>query len=212
MQTGKWNHDKNNHLSTPSIPFCTFRKWDMLSKFFFLIVCFWSAPVRTDVCTADFKITLSPPPPGEVWLCHSRSLQTSAASIRALLTLPPSFGCSSEPFVKRCFYTWVSTSINSNTITLSPSLLSCPVSLAFCSFFFGKLILLMWSECHEVSPSRLDFLAWPSRFFFLYPISSCQPRLSTIQDACPCSICLCLSYSVNPAFFPRFHQFRTLWY
>lgn len=104
---------------------------------------------------------------------------------------------------KRCFYTWVSKA--------SITILSLSLFLSLSVFLFlSKLILLMWCECHEVSLLCLNFLSWLNFFFNL--ISSVQSWLSTIQSACPCSICLCLSYLVNPAFIPRFHQFRSLWH
>lgn len=164
---------KNNHLSALSISLCKFCKRNILTKLLPLLncrrlsltVCCWSLLVRTDVCTADFGITLvtfSPrEKPGIVILNLSRPLlhryEPFWLSTLALLQ--------QWAIWKSCFYTWVSTSINSNIIT--PSLFSCPIILyALLSVFFGNLILRMWCECHEFSP--LGFLAWPSSFSVSY--------------------------------------------
>lgn len=151
-------------------------------------------------------------PSGEAWLCHAQSLQTSAASIGALLAFP-SLGCSSEPFGKDVSTLGFLSSINRNIITsllvyfLLPYLSICP-ALCFlvnwycwCDVKVMNFLLRLWGFLSDLA------------VFFLCPISSCQPWLSTIQYACPrLPICLCLSYSFNPAFFLHSHQFWTLWY
>lgn len=152
-------------------------------------------------------------PLGEAWLCHSRSLQNSAASIWTLLAAFPSLGCSGEAFGKDVsILGFLPVSIATLLLLLRLPFLASSLHMPCFQFFFCKLILLMWCECHEFSPLPLGFLAWPSSFF-LCPISSCQPWLSTIEDACPhLPICLCLSYSINPAFSLPSHQFWTFWY
>lgn len=139
-----------------------------LLSFSLFNLCYWSVLVRTHVCRDDFGtalVTFSPS--GKAWLCHSQSLQTSAASIRALLAFSPSLGCSAEPFGKDVSILGLlpaSIVILSLRLLLLRSFLALSLSMP-CFLLFGKLILLMWWECHEFSTLPLGFLAWPSTFF-----------------------------------------------
>lgn len=148
--------------------------------------------------SAQLFSSLPPPPPplprwapeDSGWLVV-RCLQTSAASMRTLLTF----------FIEHLFLDFLRAS---KAETMSPSPPP-PHSGLRLPFFGGQdLTLLMWREdrgvplCPPPLPPRLT---WQS---FIFGLAVHH------QDACPCSICLCLSDSVNPALFPRFHQFTTL--
>lgn len=149
----------------------------------------WPALVKTGVCTADFGINLVTFSPREKPGCVILHLS------RPLLHRYEPCWFSPLPWLqhwaiwKRCFYTWVATSINSNIITLSLLLLLFFFTLSVhkpCALFFGKLILLKWCVCHEFSPSPLGFLAWPSSFFpcVLYQV---------VSPGCPTSRTLALT-------------------
>lgn len=122
---------------------------------------------------------------------------------------PPHLAAAANDW-KRCFYTWVSKA--------SITILSLSLFLSLSVFFYFSVNWYYWCDVNVLKFLFCVWIFFPDRkkkFFclvFFNLISSVQSWLSTIQSACPCSICLCLSYLVNPAFIPRFHQFRSLWH
>lgn len=165
---------KNNHLSALSISLCKFCKRNILTKLLPLLncrrlsltVCCWSLLVRTDVCTADFGITLvtfSPrEKPGIVILNLSRPLlhryEPFWLSTLALLQ--------QWAIWKSCFYTWVSTSINSNIIT--PSLFSCPIIL----YLKGRITIgIRIFQIKTMPIPTLQLIIWISRMRWLLRLS-----------------------------------------
>lgn len=101
----------------------------------------------------------------------------------------PSLGCSAGPFGKDVSILGLlpaSIAILSLRLLLLHSFLALSLSMP-CFLFFGKLILLMWWECHEFSTSPLGFLAWPSSFFnVLYQVVSLGcPLFRMLALACP---------------------------
>ena len=223
-----WKHYlKNNHLSTLSNLFCSFCKRDKLTRpqaflnrrhFSSLIVCCWSALVRSDVCTADFGTTLVTFSPREKPNCVILDLSRPLLHRYEPCWLFPSLGCSSETFGKDVSPLWfplASVAILSLPLLLLLFFLALSLLMPRFHFFLFVLCVNWYCWCY-VKVMNFPIGLWvflPDLADFLWPISSCQPRLSTIQDPCTLwPICLCPSYSVNPAFFLSFHQIWALWY
>lgn len=120
----------------------------------------------------------------------------------------PSFDCSERAVWKRRFYTWVSTSINSNIISPSPS----PFAPSLLPSVFPSFLVnsYCWCDVNVMKFFPFGFSCLTQQVFFFFFVTlklsgSPQSRMLALAPS------VSISYSVNPAFVPRFHQFKALW-
>lgn len=130
--------------------------------------------LRTDVCTADFMTAPSFCPPSSPRPWRILVVQFFDPS-RALLN--------PADFSHLAFVLLLSPSIKTKIISLSSPHL-CPV------FFWGEFYTAEVNIRESLFRLFLRLTCWPVPFC---PTWSCQA--STVQDACSCSICLCLLLS-----------------
>lgn len=174
-------------------------------------MCCWSAVVRTGVCTADFGTTLVSFSPREKPSCVILDLSRLLLHRyeHCWLPPPPPLAAAVGHLEKMFLYLGVYQHQKQyyHSFSFSPFLPYLSICRTFC-------FLVNWYCWCDVNVMNFLLCLWgflPDLAVFpLCPISSCQPWLSTVQEACPRSpICLCLSYSVNPAFLLGFPQFWT---
>ena len=148
--------------------------WPALVKNWCLYSCFWNN-------SRQFF------PLGEAWLCHSRSLQTSAASIRALLTPPPPLAAAVSHGKDVSILGFLPPSMAIVSLLLLLLLLRClPICLPFCvlvswycwcDVYVMNFLLCLWVFLSDLAvffcvlyqvvnlgcpPSRMLALARPS--------------------------------------------------